>query len=65
MALDVIHKERGSDWSHQVSAVMKTRQLQCDQTLPLSVKGVACETVGQSCVELPSWSTILNWQYMH
>jgi len=36
--------KRGSDWSHQVSAMGTTRWLQRDQTLPLSAKGVACET---------------------
>ena len=45
MTTNAICKERGSDWSHQVSAVATTRWLPCDQTLPLSVKGVACETM--------------------
>ena len=44
MTMDAIFEERESDWSHQVSAVGTTRWLQRDQTLPLSVKGVACET---------------------
>ena len=44
--MDVIYEEHGSDWSHQVSAVGTTRWLQRDQTLYLSVKGVACETKG-------------------
>ena len=44
MTTDAIYEERGSDWSHQVSAVGTTQWLQRDQTLPLSVKGVACET---------------------
>ena len=44
MTTDAIYEERGSDWSHQVSAVGTTRWLQHDQTLPLSAKGVACET---------------------
>ena len=43
--MDVIYKERGSDWSHQVSVVATTQWLQRDQTLPLSAKGVACETM--------------------
>ena len=44
MTTNAICEERGSDWSHQVSVVATTRWLQCDQTLPLSVKGVACKT---------------------
>ena len=44
MTMDAIYKERGSHWSHQVSAVATTRWLQRDQTLPLSAKGVACKT---------------------
>ena len=44
MTMDAICEERRSDWSHQVSVVATTR-LQCDQTLPLSVKGVVCETM--------------------
>ena len=43
MTTDTIYEERVSDWSHQVSAVVTTRWLQHDQTLPLSEKGVACE----------------------
>ena len=42
MTTDAICEERGSDWSHQVSAMGTTQWLQCDQTL--SAKGVACET---------------------
>ena len=42
--MDAIYEERGSDWSNQVSAVVTTRWLQRDQTLPLSAKGVACKT---------------------
>ena len=42
--MDAIFKEHGSDWSHQVSAVGTARWLQRDQTLPLSAKGMACET---------------------
>ena len=42
--MDAIYEEHRSDWSHQVSAVETTRWLQRDQTLPLSAKGVACET---------------------
>ena len=45
MTADTICEERGSDWSNQVSVVATTRWLQYDQTLPLSVKGVACETM--------------------
>ena len=44
MTMDAIYEERGSDWSRQVSVVATTRWLQRDQTLPLSAKGVACET---------------------
>ena len=44
MTTNAIYKECGSDWSHQVSVVATTQWLQRDQTLPLSVKGVACET---------------------
>ena len=39
MTTDAICEEHGSDWSHQVSAVATTQRLQCDHTLPLSVKG--------------------------
>ena len=73
MTTDVIYEEHGSDWSHQVSVVATTRWLQRDQTLPLSVKGVACETRVHSCAvetrlqanwspreqELPYESTVL------
>ena len=34
MTMDVIYEERGSDWSHQVSAMETTRWLHRDQTLP-------------------------------
>jgi len=44
MMTNVSYKERGSDWSHQVSAVAATWWMQRDQTLPLSAKGVACKT---------------------
>ena len=44
MTTDAIYEEHSSDWSHQVSAVGTTQWLQHDQTLPLSAKGVACET---------------------
>ena len=37
MTMDLIYEERGSDWSHQVSAVGTTRWLQHDQTLPLDL----------------------------
>ena len=53
MTPDASYEERGSDWSHQVSAVGTTRWLQCDQTLPLSVKGVACETSVASSSQAP------------
>ena len=43
MTTDASYEERKSDWSHQVSAVGTTRWL---QTLPLSAKGVACDTNG-------------------
>ena len=36
--MDAIYKVHGSDWSHQVSAMVTTRWLQRDHTLPLSVK---------------------------
>ena len=45
MTTDAIYEEHRSDWSNQVSVVVTTRWLQRDQTLPLSVKGVACETI--------------------
>ena len=45
MTMDAICEERGSDWSHQVSVVATAQWLQCDQTLPLSVKDVACESM--------------------
>ena len=44
MTTDAIYEQRRSDWSHQISAVWTTQWLQRDQTLPLSAKGVACET---------------------
>ena len=44
MTTDVIYEECESDWSRQVSVMATTRWLQRDQTLPLSAKGVACET---------------------
>ena len=53
MTTDAIYEERGSDWSHQVSAVGTTRWLQRDQTLPLSAKGVASETTGMSYFYMP------------
>jgi len=39
MTTDAIYEERGSDWSHQASAVATTRWLQCDQTLPSLCEG--------------------------
>ena len=50
MTTDAIYKECRSDWSHPVSAVGTTRWLQREQTLPLSVKGVACKTVNHCCI---------------
>ena len=47
--MDLIYEERGSDWSHQVSAVGTTRWLQHDQTLPLDLVHqtiFSCEKVG-------------------
>ena len=44
MTTNAIYKECGSDWSHKAFAVATTQWLQHDQTLPLSVMGVACET---------------------
>ena len=35
MTMDAIYEVGGSDWSHQVSAVVTIQWLQCDQTLPL------------------------------
>ena len=43
MTTDAIYEERGSHWSQQVSDVATTQWLQCDQAIPLSTKGVACE----------------------
>ena len=34
MIMDAIYEERGSNWSHQVSAMGTTQWLQRDQTLP-------------------------------
>ena len=45
MTTDAIYEERGSDWSQQDLVMGTTRWLQNDQTLPLSAKGVACETM--------------------
>ena len=46
MTTDAIYEERESDWSHQVSVVATTQWFQRDpQTLPLSAKSVACETM--------------------
>ena len=59
MTMDGIYEEHRSDWSRQVSAVVTTRWLQCDQTLPLSVKGVACETIETlGCLAEESHSTV-------
>ena len=44
MTTNAIYEEHGSDWSQQVFAVGTTQWLQRDQTLPLPMKGVACET---------------------
>ena len=53
MTTNVLYEERKSDWLHQVSAVATTRWLQRDQTLPLSVMGVACETRKLGCLKRP------------
>ena len=45
---DVIYEEHRTDWLKQVSAMAITQWLQCDQTLPLSVKSWACETEEKS-----------------
>ena len=45
MTADAIYKKHRSNWSHQVSVMGTTQWLQRGQTLPLSVKGVACETM--------------------
>jgi len=60
MTMDASYEERGSDWSHKVSAVGTTQWLQRDQTLPLSAKGVACKTRQQLYKEVgrqksPAW----------
>ena len=44
VTMDAHYEERGFEWSHRVFVVATTRWLQRDQTLPLSAKGVACET---------------------
>jgi len=44
MTTDAIYEECRSDWSQQDLVVGTTQWLQRDQTLPLSAKGVACET---------------------
>ena len=44
MTMGALYEQRGYNWSHQVSDVVTTQWLQCDQNLPLSVKGVVCET---------------------
>ena len=49
--MDAIYEERESDWSQQDLVVGTTQWLQHDQTLPLSAKGVACET-SISCASL-------------
>ena len=63
MPMDVIYEEHGSDWSHQVSAVVTTWWLQHDQTLRLSAKGVACETRVSDDEDLSMtchWVTLLD-----
>ena len=57
MTTDVIYEEYRSDWSHQVSAVETTRWLQRDQTLPLSTKGVVCETLPHSLPLFLTWAS--------
>ena len=58
---DVIYKVRGSHWSQQVSAVATT-QLQCDQTPPLSAKGVACAIRIKFCIWFPCSELALHLQ---
>ena len=59
MTTDAIYEEHGSDWSQQDLVVGTTRWLQCDQTLPLSAKGVACETRKHSCMLSLAYSLML------
>ena len=65
MTTDAIYEECGSDWSHQVSAVGTTRWLQRDQTLPLSAKGVACETNAHTCGSNSTDSQLSNVDILH
>ena len=70
MTTDAIYEERGSDWSHQVSAVGTTQWLQRDQTLPLSAKGVACEIKAPCLIKIIARQNIsmfvpLNSIYAH
>ena len=52
MTTDAIYEEHGSHWSQQASAMVTTRWMQCDQTLPsLSAKSVACETKERKVLE--------------
>ena len=48
VTIDTIYEECGSHWSQQVSVLVTTRLLQCDQTLPISAKGVACKAMIRS-----------------
>ena len=64
MAMDAIYKERGSDWSHQVSVVATTQWLQRDHTLPLLVKGVACETACGSGLQVVKVKTVKRLHYL-
>ena len=68
MTMDAIYEERRSDWSQQDLVVGTTRWLQCDQTLPLSAKGVACETIaqwGEVEMVLPVWFLCTNTHGTH
>ena len=58
MTTDAIYEERGSDWSHQVSAVGTTQWLQHDQTLPLSAKGVASKPTFPPDPVQSKWSRV-------
>ena len=62
MTTDAIYKERGSHWSQLVSAVVTTQWLQHDQTLPLSAKGVACETRRLSVTNYRSENNLLMFR---
>ena len=57
MTMDVKYEKRGSDWSHQVSAMGTTWWLQRDQTLPL------CEGCGLQDYENPSFKKCSSLVY--